>query len=75
MYITGPDGVYEPEFSQYESEFSLYTSTIQTHPGLRGSQTKRKILAILDAIEFTQVGDEYSIEVNGAIVLQIFTLA
>ena len=53
---TGPDGVYEPEFSQYENDFSLYTSQMsQQQTGLMGGQARRKILAILDAIEFAQV--------------------
>ena len=53
-----PDGVYEPEFSAYD-DFSLYTSQTQsnttTAQGIMTRQARRKILAVLDSIDFAQV--------------------
>ena len=56
-----PDGVYEPDYSTFDNEFSLYTS--QTGgagggggaQGLLANQSRRKILALLDSIDFAQV--------------------
>ena len=61
-----PDGVYEPDYSAYDNDFSLYTSQTGAAAGgggaqgLMANQSRRKILALLDSIDFAQVSHSTS---------------
>ena len=57
IVLSGPDGVYEPDFN-INNDLSLYTSQAQAGTAARtlmSGQSRRKILAALDAIDFVQV--------------------
>jgi len=59
MKLLQADGVYEPDYSHYDMEFSFANKQSYLQQTIVGGQTRRKLLSVLQSIDFKQSYPEF----------------